>query len=149
MKQQPLSLSSLMVLLVSGVAAITVLISTLVYTTLYANALRSNAAASSEQSVAQAAGAISDYTSDASTLIRRITGELQSEADDLTLAETFSTMVQMRDDLTSIGVYTSSGRLLSCWTHAQAAGRLARPYRRRARPLRPVLYPSACTEPVC
>lgn len=34
MKQQPLSLSSLMVLLVSGVAAITVLISTLVYTTL-------------------------------------------------------------------------------------------------------------------
>ena len=123
MKQQPLSLSSLMVLLVSGVAAITVLISTLVYTTLYANALRSNAAASSEQSVAQAAGAISDYTSDASTLIRRITGELQSEADDLTLAETFSTMVQMRDDLTSIGVYTSSGRLLSCWT----SGRTRKP----------------------
>ena len=107
MKQQPLSLSSLMVLLVSGVAAITVLISTLVYTTLYANALRSNAAASSEQSVAQAAGAISDYTSDASTLIRRITGELQSEA----------------DDLTSIGVYTSSGRLLSCWT----SGRTRKP----------------------
>ncbi len=31
--------------------------------------------------------------------------------------------------------------LLDLGPHAQAAGRLARPYRRRARPLRPVLYP--------
>lgn len=121
---RPLSLSSLMILLVSGVAVIILLLSTIIYTTLYTNALRSNAATSSEQSVAQAAEAITNYTSDASTLIRRIIGELQSSADKETLAETFSTMVQMRDDLTSIGVYSKNGVLLDCWTSGRTRKRL-------------------------
>ncbi|MDO4269524.1 MAG: sensor histidine kinase [Eubacteriales bacterium] len=127
-KAAPLSLSSLMVLLVSGVAVVIVALSTLIYTTLYANALRSNAATSSEQSVSQAAGAIADYTADTGALIRRIIIELQSPAGADTLSDTFSTMVQMRDDLTSICVYTLDGAPLTCWTTGRTrkpqAGRL-------------------------
>lgn len=110
------SLSSLMVLLVSGVAAVTVVISVVIFTTLYAAALRQNAATSSAQSVAQAAGAIGGYTADTNQLLRRIILELSGEHTDETLADTFSTMVEMRDDLVGIAVYRPSGTLDSCWT---------------------------------
>lgn len=116
MKQKrALSLSRLMVLLVSSVAAVTVLISIFVFTTLYTEALRSNAATGSEQSVTQAANAIAGYTADTGKLLRRIIGELNSNDDSETLSAAFATMVQMRDDLTSIGVYRQDGSLIACY----------------------------------
>ncbi|MCQ5129747.1 sensor histidine kinase [Butyricicoccus faecihominis] len=116
MKQKKaLSLSRLMVVLVSGVAAVTALISIFVFTTLYTAALRSNAATGSEQSVTQAANAIANYTADTNKLLRRIIGELNSSDDSETLSATFATMVQMRDDLASIGVYRQDGSLIACY----------------------------------
>lgn len=116
MKQKKaLSLSRLMVVLVSGVAAVTALISIFVFTTLYTAALRSNAATGSEQSVTQAANAIANYTADTNKLLRRIIGELNSDDDSETLSATFATMVQMRDDLASIGVYRQDGSLIACY----------------------------------
>lgn len=116
MKQKKaLSLSRLIVVLVSGVAAVTALISIFVFTTLYTAALRSNAATGSEQSVTQAANAIANYTADTNKLLRRIIGELNSSDDSETLSATFATMVQMRDDLASIGVYRQDGSLIACY----------------------------------
>lgn len=114
--RRALSLSSLMGLLVSAVAAVTLLLSIFIFTSLYTDALRTNAATSSEQSVAQAANAISNYTADTNRLLRRVIAELNSDADPDALAETFATMVQMRDDLTSIAVYRADGSLLTCFT---------------------------------
>lgn len=115
MKKKTLSLSSLLILLVSCVAFVVVLLSVAIFTTMYTSALRSNAAVSSEQSVKQAASAISNYTADTGTLLRRVITELDSDADAQTLREAFATMVQMRDDLTSIAIYGQDGVLLDCF----------------------------------
>lgn len=128
-KSRALSLSSLMLVLVSAVAAVTVLLSILIFTTLYASALRNNAATGSQQSVTQAANAIANYTADTNKLLRRVISELESDDDQDTLADTFATMVQMRDDLTSIGVYDKNGMVLDCFAgnrrRKSATGRLS------------------------
>lgn len=112
---QSMSLSSLLMLLASGVAIVTVALSVWIFTSLYNDVLRKNAATSSSQSVAQAVNAIRDYTSDTTRVLRRISDELDAGQNEILLTETLETMVQMRDDLVSIAVYHPDGRLLDSW----------------------------------
>lgn len=110
------SLSGLIVVMVSGVAMIILLLSVLIFTTMYTDALKSGAAISSAQAVNQAANTISNYTKDTNQLLRRITMELDEDRTAENIAEDVSTMIQMRDDLIGIAVYSASGALIDCWS---------------------------------
>lgn len=118
--ERTFTLSRLMILLVMAVTGSIVLLSTWIFTTLYTNALRNGAASSSEQSLHQAANAIADYTSDTSQLMHRVILEFERTEDSQELAETLSTLVEMRDDLCNIAVYTETGDLVECWSNKQA-----------------------------
>lgn len=114
------TLSRLIILLVMAVTGCVVLLCAWIFTTLYTNALRSGAASSSEESLHQAANAIADYTSDTNQLMRRVILELERVTDSDELGETLSTLVEMRDDLCNIAVYTEKGTLINCWSSKQA-----------------------------
>lgn len=114
------TLSQLIVLLVMAVTGCVVILCAWIFTTLYTNALRSGAASSSEESLHQAANAIADYTSDTNQLMRRVILELERVESSEELGETLSTLVEMRDDLCNIAVYTEKGNLINCWSSKQA-----------------------------
>lgn len=118
--KRPLTLSRIILLLVMAVTGCVVVLCAWIFTTLYTNALRSGAASSSEQSLHQAANVIADYTSDTNQLIRRVILELERVEDAEELGETLSTLVEMRDDLCNIAVYTEQGSLINCWSNKQA-----------------------------
>lgn len=114
------TLSRLIILLVMAVTGSVVVLCAWIFTTLYTNALRSGAASSSEESLHQAANAIADYTSDTNQLMRRVILELERVEQNEELGETLSTLVEMRDDLCNIAVYTEKGNLINCWSNKQA-----------------------------
>lgn len=114
------TLSRLIILLVMAVTGSVVVLCAWIFTTLYTNALRSGAASSSEESLQQAANAIADYTSDTNQLMRRVILELERVEQNEELGETLSTLVEMRDDLCNIAVYTEKGNLINCWSNKQA-----------------------------
>lgn len=114
------TLSRLIILLVMAVTGSVVILCAWIFTTLYTNALRSGAASSSEESLHQAANAIADYTSDTNQLMRRVILELERVEQNEELGETLSTLVEMRDDLCNIAVYTEKGNLINCWSNKQA-----------------------------
>lgn len=114
------TLSQLIILLVMAVTGCVVILCAWIFTTLYTNALRSGAASSSEESLHQAANAIADYTSDTNQLMRRVILELERVESREELGETLSTLVEMRDDLCNIAVYTEKGNLINCWSSKQA-----------------------------
>lgn len=114
------TLSRLIILLVMAVTGSVVILCAWIFTTLYTNALRNGAASSSEESLHQAANAIADYTSDTNQLMRRVILELERVESNEELEETLSTLVEMRDDLCNIAVYTEKGNLINCWSNKQA-----------------------------
>ncbi len=117
--KKTLTLSGLIILLVMAVTGSIVILSTWIFTTLYTNALRSGAATSSEQSLHQAASVISDYTANTNQLMRRVVLELERKKDRKDLGETLSTLVEMREDLCNIAVYSIDGKLLDSWSSKQ------------------------------
>lgn len=123
--KRSLTLSRLILLLVMAVTGSVVILCAWIFTTLYTDALRSGAATSSEQSLHQAANVIADYTSDTSQLMRRVILELERVESAEELGETLSTLVEMRDDLCNIAVYTRSGRLIDCWSDKQIRKKMA------------------------
>lgn len=117
--KRTLTLSGLIILLVMAVTGSIVILSTWIFTTLYTDALRSGAATSSEQSLNQAAGVISNYTANTNQLMRRVVLELERQMDSGELGETLSTLVEMREDLCNIAVYSLNGDLLDSWSSKQ------------------------------
>lgn len=114
------TLSRLIISFVMAVTGSVLILCAWIFTTLYTNALRSSAASSSEESLHQAANAIADYTSDTNQLMRRVILELERVENNEELGETLSTLVEMRDDLCNIAVYTEKGNLINCWSNKQA-----------------------------
>ncbi len=117
--KRTLTLSGLIILLVMAVTGSIVILSTWIFTTLYTDALRSGAATSSEQSLNQAASVISNYTANTNQLMRRVVLELERQTDSGELGETLSTLVEMREDLCNIAVYSLNGDLLDSWSSKQ------------------------------
>lgn len=117
--RRTLTLSGLIILLVIAVTGSIVILSTWIFTTLYTNALRSGAATSSEQSLHQAASVISDYTANTNQLMHRVALELKRKKNAEELGETLSTLVEMREDLCNIAVYSIEGKLLDSWSSKQ------------------------------
>ncbi len=118
--KQTLTLSGLIILLVMAVTGSIVILSTWIFTTLYTDALRSGAATSSEQSLNQAASVISNYTANTNQLMRRVALELERQTDSDELGDTLSALVEMREDLCNIAVYSLNGDLLDSWSSKQA-----------------------------
>lgn len=113
--KRPLSLFRLMILLVSAVALATGVLLLWIFISHYAGALRTDAATTTEQSIVQATNTINAYTSDTKQLLHRVAVEIDQSEDTVQLKEIMEMIIQMREDLTAVAVYTQDGALLDSW----------------------------------
>ena len=120
--KHPLSLFRMMILLVSAVAVIMCALLLWIFISIYSGALRANAATTTEQSVVQATNTINSYTADTKKLLHRVAVEIDQAKDESILKEIMEMIIDTREDLTAVAIYTQSGTLLDCW----ASGRVAK-----------------------
>ena len=111
-ENKTISLFALLVLLVSGFAAVFLTTVIVVFTSIYKNTLVQNAMTSSEQAVSQVVKTLNLYSDDMRESMELLTGQLQREKDPEAVQDYMDMVVKVRKDLSAVFVYGDDGSLL-------------------------------------
>ena len=113
-KSGELSLSGIFTCSVMIIVLITSIITILVFTQIYRDAMEKNAVTSSEQAVVQVQNMVGNYTRDMGTVMETICENIGKDVD--TRKEFIQNLVEVREDVVAITMYNESGELLEWWS---------------------------------
>lgn len=111
--KKEISISAMMMLLVMGIALVTLVGSLLVFVKVYQGSVLQNAVTSSEQAVAQVCNTVENYVSD----MEEVMG-LTEQAFGRHLAErqaSLLALMEIRSDVVAISCYDEQGTMLEAW----------------------------------
>lgn len=111
------SLSGIFTSLVAVIVLLTSIVTILVFTRIYRDAMEQNAVTSSEQAVVQVQNMVEDYTKDMETVMDTIRGRIRE--DEKTGREFIQSLLEVREDVVAVTVYDAKGQLLDCMSNGR------------------------------